>query len=172
MQDNLYLFEFSNSLKKISNRAINQKDKDFLLECAQNTAKEVAHLKYKDMRIPWKKSTQACFSYMQFLKANTNDKYALGLSAVFPCFFIYQKVAEKCYPQLESNPYIHWFNTYTSRLFVDQTQKIFSMLEQEYSKCSVADKGAMLDLIEQGSVLEWQFWHDAYHKNTIKPVIF
>ena len=47
-------------------------------------------------------------------------------------------------------------------LYIEQTQVITAMLNDVYAASDETQKKLMLEIIEQGSYLEWQFWDDAY----------
>jgi len=163
LQDYLYLRVYAKVLANLAGHADNQADKDFLMRCAKETAKEVAAIKYKDQDVSWQNATNACLDYTKFLKTHTQNNYAAGLSAVFPCFYMYQKIAAKLYPKNPQNPYLDWFDTYIDKSFTAQTQTIIAMLNRVYHESDMQQQTMMNEIIEQSCHLEWQFWDEAYN---------
>jgi thiaminase/transcriptional activator TenA len=162
LQDNLYLRAYEKVLIDLAGLADNKKDRGFLLQCAKQTANEVAAIKYKNQDVSWQDATNACSAYIQFLKTYTQNNYAAGLSAVFPCFYMYQKIAVKLYPNNQQNPYLNWFDTYIDKSFTAQTQTITAMLNRIYHAHDLQQQKIMNEIIEQGCHLEWRFWDEAY----------
>lgn len=164
LQDSFYLAAYSKILNKLANKAPTKNEKNFLSQCAIETLQEITATPCKNKSTVEHKLTKACSSYIQFLKVHSQHHYLSGLSAIFPCFFIYKEVAKNFYPENTSNPYLSWFATYTSQLFINQNYTISKMMNESYGKSEMNQKKLMLEIIEQGCLLEWQFWDDAYYQ--------
>ncbi|MCX7124730.1 MAG: hypothetical protein NTU49_03065 [Gammaproteobacteria bacterium] len=70
---------------------------------------------------------------------------------------------------MEKNKYAAWFNIYASDSFVKQVETIIPMLEKEYDLVDENQKKCMLEIIEQGSIHEFNFWDAVYPAISAEP---
>lgn len=162
VQDHHYLLSYSQCLRSLSTMAIQKDESIFLNEAALSCEHEPA-FEIQSLIAAKTKQTKACNQYTQFLRDNIKQGYISGLSAVFPCFYIYHLVAKIKFPKDNNNPYLNWFQTYTSELFTLQTKKITTILATHYQDASINMQQNILDNISQGTKYEWHFWNDAFH---------
>ena len=161
-QDYLYLNTYSNALLFLSDLAVSDDDHFFLKECVAACATEPPFKIRENMEIHKVQQTNAGVQYARFINQHIQKGYQPGLAAVFPCFYVYFLVAKKMYPENKTNAYCHWFDTYQSKLFVAQTQKIISILERVYEESNESQKNDLLNIISQGAQHEYHFWDDCY----------
>ena len=176
VQDYYYLQDYSKALLCLSESAIEPVERDFFKSCASVCEQEPA-FEIKDLILDKNITlTRACQDYLQLFKTHLHD-YAGGVAAVFPCFYVYHRVANSLYPSdsssllahgLPSAPesariskcfeYAKWFETYTSESFTHQNRVILKILEKEYSNSN--QKKMLEDIIIQGCELEFRFWDE------------
>lgn len=167
-QDYYYLLDYSAALLKLSLHEIPVGDKLFLHECAESCTKEPAFEIKNLITNHQARRTSANIDYINYINNHvSSNNYQNGLASVFPCFYIYYRVGKEL--TQKNDKYAAWFNIYASDSFVKQVETIIPMLEKEYDLVDENQKKCMLEIIEQGSIHEFNFWDAVYPAISAEP---
>lgn len=105
------------------------------------------------------------FAYTNFLMATAyHCSYAVALSAILPCFWIYWNVGEaiKNSPKSEGNAYQAWIDTYGDPQFAAGAREVIGLTDLAAAAASPAERAQMLDVFVRASQYEWMFWDSAW----------
>lgn len=173
-QDAYYLINFSRALSLIAARASSIDLIHHFLNFAQGAliAERELHAKflprgdnfdYKALEL-----SPACLSYSQYLIATAaTAPLEEAIAAILPCFWIYREVGRSIASQvIENNPYIRWIETYSSKEFLDVSEKAISILDEVAELSNISLLIRMQKAFEYSSLYEWHFWNDAYNMIT------
>ena len=170
-QDRLYLNEFGRSLSIVGARMKNGQHAVSCLEFGINAlrAEQAMHNDYLlHLGSPFKKdkASPSCFAYTNFLmKTCLYDPVEVGLAALLPCFWIYQKVGSKLIMNSASNnPYQQWIEVYGGHNFKASTQQIVNILNKLAISSSAQQIQEMRAAFIYSAKYEWLFWHSAYEQ--------
>jgi thiaminase/transcriptional activator TenA len=114
----------------------------------------------------------ACHHYVHYLKSTAAlDAVEVGMAAVLPCFWIYQKVGAHIYhsQQAPANPYQQWIDTYAGEAFGQLVQQAIDICDQAAARVTPTQREAMTAAFVTASRLEWQFWDGAYRNWRWEP---
>ncbi|MGG7578080.1 thiaminase II [Rhizobium sp. Nf11,1] len=107
----------------------------------------------------------SCFAYTNFLLATAYHRsYAVALSAILPCFWIYMHVGEgiKGRPAIEGNVYQAWINTYGDPQFAAGAREVIALTDIAARAASETERAEMMDVFVRASQYEWMFWDSAW----------
>ncbi len=169
-QDVVYLNDFARCLALLASKAPLKNVRKFLkyADDVFHNEQEVVHQFYhKKFKTPVTgKITQATLSYTAFLfKHCTNDSFEIGLAAILPCFWVYQKIGVYIAKHsVKNNGYARWIETYSSDDFKETVNEVIALFDDLAEKTSEGVKQKMLTVFHTGVCLEWHFWNDAYNQ--------
>lgn len=109
------------------------------------------------------------FAYTNFLLSTAyHSSYAVALSAILPCFWIYWHVGEaiKSRPAVEGNAFQAWINTYGDPQFAAGAREVIALTDMAARLASEAERAQMLDAFVRASQYEWMFWDSAWKLET------
>jgi thiaminase/transcriptional activator TenA len=109
------------------------------------------------------------FAYTSFLMATAyHCSYAVALSAILPCFWIYWNVGEaiKGQPAAIDNPYQSWIDTYGDPQFAAGAREVIALTDAAAKAASPTERAQMLDVFVRASQYEWMFWDSAWKLET------
>jgi thiaminase/transcriptional activator TenA len=106
----------------------------------------------------------ACLSYCHYLLSQCALQPAeIGVAALLPCFWIYQKVGAHILQICSAdNPYQRWIGTYTSEDFKQAVDRMLAIFNRLANEASEGTRLGMRQAFYESSMLEWHFWNDAY----------
>lgn len=86
------------------------------------------------------------------------------VAAIFPCYWTYWKLAETLLPSVvkEGNPYLDWFEMYTSAEFKRLVDICVDLLDTLASQSTDGQKKTAEDIYIRSHKLQWLSW-DAYY---------
>jgi thiaminase/transcriptional activator TenA len=105
------------------------------------------------------------FAYTNFLMATAHhSSFAVALSAILPCFWIYWNVGEaiKSRPATPDNPYQAWIEAYGDPQFAAGAREVIALTDMAAEAASPAERAQMLDVFTRASQYEWMFWDAAW----------
>jgi len=111
----------------------------------------------------------SCFAYTNFLLATAyHCSYAVALSAILPCFWIYWHVGEgiKSRPAIEGNVFQAWINTYGDPQFAAGAREVIALTDIAARAASPTERQQMMDAFVRASQYEWMFWDSAWRLET------
>lgn len=168
-QDSLYLEHFGRALALIAARAHDITDTLNYLQYAETAivVENALHESYfKDFGLTEKGTMQpACHHYVHFLKSTAAlDSIEIGMAAVLPCFWIYKKVGDHIYNNLqtENNPYQRWIDTYGGEEFAEAVKQAIDICNKVAAETTPAIREKMTDAFITSSRMEYHFWEAAY----------
>lgn len=106
-----------------------------------------------------------CHHYVHYLQSETYmSQVEVGMAAVLPCFWIYQKVGHFIYDnQIKGdNPYQDWINAYSTPEFDALVEGALAICDAAAERCSPEQQERMTEAFLTASRLEWAFWDSAY----------
>lgn len=168
-QDALYLIDFAKALALISAKADTTSDIISFIKFAESAIVGERELhayffdQYKiDCNIG---KNRTCFTYTHYLISTAATRsLEESVAAVLPCFWIYRDVGNHIYQHSETgNPYEKWILNYANETFSCLVDEALLIVERMYERASVFTRNRMRELAFQSSVLECQFWDDAYN---------
>lgn len=171
-QDALYLKEYARALAIVASKAPDSAQMMRFLDSSQR-ALQVEHglhsgflesfgLSFQDLESAT--ASPSGFAYVNFIMATVqSSSYAIGLSAILPCFWIYYDVGErmKAMPKVAGNPYQAWIDTYGDENFADGARAVIALTIAAAASASPAERQKMLDVFRRASQYEWMFWQTA-----------
>ncbi|ARM10541.1 MULTISPECIES: thiaminase II [Rhizobium] len=110
-----------------------------------------------------------CFAYTNFLLATAYHRsYAVALSSILPCFWIYWHVGEaiKSRPAIEGNAFQAWINTYGDPQFAAGAREVIALTDIAARAASPVERAEMMDVFVRASQYEWMFWDSAWRLET------
>ncbi|SDD36267.1 thiaminase (transcriptional activator TenA) [Paracoccus isoporae] len=109
--------------------------------------------------------SEACDHYVSFLlRMVATDDFAVGLTALLPCFWIYHEVGQKIAAEaVPGNRYQAWIDTYASEDFADGVQRMLELIDRTAAASSDATRARMQRSFARSCWHEWHFWDSAYH---------
>lgn len=109
--------------------------------------------------------SEACDHYVSFLlRSVATGDFAVGLTALLPCFWIYHEVGQKIAAEAApGNRYQAWIDTYASEEFADGVQRMLDLIDRVAATSSEATRGQMRRSFARSCWHEWHFWDSAYH---------
>jgi thiaminase/transcriptional activator TenA len=115
------------------------------------------------------KPTLATVAYTNYLiKIACVESAAVATAAIVPCFWIYNHLASLHLKNvIQTNPFKPWIDLYSSAYFNQSTLEIIAIMNDLASRANSVEQTKMLEAFHMASCLEWHFWDDAYHQNTI-----
>lgn len=168
-QDSLYLEHFGRSLSLIAARTHHINDTLNYIRYAETAivVENALHEFYfADFGLKEKGTMQpACHHYVHFLKSTTAlDPVEVGMAAVLPCFWIYKKVGDHIYNNLQSdhNPYQKWIDTYGGEEFAGAVQKAIDICDKVAAETTPVIREKMTEAFIIASIMEYHFWEAAY----------
>ncbi|WP_126973994.1 thiaminase II [Gynurincola endophyticus] len=168
-QDSIYLEHFGRALALVGARAHDIKDALSFMGFAANAivVENALHESYfVDFGVTDKgKIEPACHHYVHFLKSTTAlDAVEVGMAAVLPCFWIYQRVGDHIYKnsKAENNPYQKWINTYSGEEFGVAVQQAIMSCDEVAAKTTSVIRDKMTEAFVASTLLEYNFWQAAY----------
>jgi len=111
----------------------------------------------------------AGFAYTNFLLATAyHSSYAVALSSILPCFWIYWHVGEaiKNRPVTEGNAFQAWINTYGDPQFAAGAREVIALTDIAARAASPVERAQMTDVFVRASQYEWMFWDSAWRLET------
>jgi thiaminase/transcriptional activator TenA len=189
----IYLKAFARSLSLITARLTNTEHiKAFLkfIEGAIVTEQEVVHsffreqfseefheniLNISSVKTPYRASLQcneyiqkispACFAYTNYLSTCCAlEPLEVAVAAVLPCFWVYQEVGQHVARHAApNNPFSRWIETYAGEEFIQMVAQAIQIFDELAAHATVTMQQKMVTAFYHSTVLEYQFWHDAYH---------
>lgn len=151
-QDAIYLSFYRLSLRLIAERCHNSNEKKFFLDCAKSIQCEPSSL-VKKKRL--NQASPACLNYIDYLMHYCQKEKIQGITAVFPCYYLYYFVAKALFPTRKNHRHQDWFDCYAGDKFVQQTKQLTLMLNECYSK--TVKKRQLIGIIEEGFQFEYDF---------------
>ncbi|KUY31540.1 thiaminase II [Elizabethkingia ursingii] len=168
-QDSLYLEHFGRALALIGARTYNIQDVLSFIRFAENAivVENALHESYfKDFDVTEKGKMQpVCHHYVHFLKSTAAlDAVEIGMAAVLPCFWIYQKVGDHIYEsrQSEANPYKKWIDTYAGEEFAIAVQQAIEICDKAAEGTTPEIRTRMTEAFITATQMEYYFWQAAY----------
>jgi thiaminase/transcriptional activator TenA len=174
LQDSFFLDHFAKLLMKLSYKSSNYEYSGFfynlsigILQSEQNELH--AYFKNSSQFTVINKLSPATVDYIDYLnEAVFLKSYEVGVSSIFPCFWIYYNLANYLASNnSDANPYNSWINFYTSEEFKKEVNTLTGIINDLTIHASLDIKKEMLNAIHTTSILELEFWNDAYFLNTI-----
>lgn len=168
-QDSLYLEHFGRALSLIAARAHQIRDTLEYMRYAETAivVENALHEFYfDDFGLTERGKMQpVCHHYVHFLKSTAAlDPVEVGMAAVLPCFWIYKKVGDHIYNNLQSdnNPYQKWIDTYGGEEFAEAVQKAIDICDNTAAETTPAIREKMTEAFITASIMEYHFWEAAY----------
>jgi len=168
-QDSLYLEHFGRALALIAARANDISHTLKYLKYAETAivVENILHESYfQNFGLTEKGEIQpACHHYIHFLKSTAAlDSVEIAMAAVLPCFWIYKKVGDHIYNNLQSenNPYQRWIDTYGGEEFGDAVEQAINLCDEVASETTPAVRQKMTEAFITSSRMEYHFWEAAY----------
>ena len=168
-QDSLYLEHFGKALSLIAAKAHHIDDTLEYMRYAETAivVENALHEFYfEDFGLTERGKMQpVCHHYVHFLKSTTAlDPVEVGMAAVLPCFWIYKKVGDHIYNNLQSdnNPYQKWIDTYGGEEFAEAVQKAIDICDRVANETTPAIREKMTKAFITASIMEYHFWEAAY----------
>lgn len=168
-QDSLYLEHFGRALALIAARAHDIIHTLKYLKYAETAilVENLLHESYfKDFGLTEKGEIQpACHHYIHFLKSTAAlESVEIAMAAVLPCFWIYKKVGDHIYNNLQSenNPYQRWIDTYGGKEFADAVEQAINLCDQAAFETTQGIRQKMTEAFITSSRMEYHFWESAY----------
>jgi len=109
-------------------------------------------------------ASPSALAYISYVSAVVRDgSYAVGLSAILPCFWIYADVgaAIKARPAVPGNVYQPWIDTYGDADFAEATRTVIALTDKAALAGSEAERRRMREVFRKASQYEWMFWQSA-----------
>lgn len=177
LQDALYLKEYARALSIVASKAPDGSQMLRFLGSAQTALLVEQHLHASFLQsfgvtaedIENTQPSPSAFAYTSFVMSVVqSSSYAVGLTAILPCFWIYCDVGEKikALPSVADNPYQAWIDTYGDPKFAESTREVIRLTDLAASSNSVAERRRMLEVFTRASQYEWLFWQSAWTLET------
>lgn len=173
LQDALYLNQYSRSLAIMATKAPDSEQLTVFLKMAQRAieVEQSLHAGFLDQFGLTAAETAAaepsptCLAYTNFVLATVHhSSYAVGLTAILPCAWIYWDVGEtiKSRPQTPGNRYQAWIDAYGNPDFAAGARQTIALTEQAAQAASPNERAQMLAVFSRACQYEWMFWDSAW----------
>jgi thiaminase/transcriptional activator TenA len=169
-QDMLYIIEDARALALTGTRAEDVDQMYFFLAMAKDglEIERLLHAEFGNyFHIPRAPApSAACLQYTDYLlnKAR-NDHYEVSVSALLPCFWVYQEISHHILEQsVTNNPYQKWLDTYSDKsfeVFVNQFIEIASHLME---RASEGLQQKMTEAFRASTHYEYLFFDEAWKR--------
>ncbi len=177
LQDALYLKHYARCLAVVAAKAPDNAQVLRFLNSAQNAIKVeqglhagfLADFGITAAEIATAEPSPSGFAYTSFLLATAyHCSYAVALSAILPCFWIYWDVGEaiKRRPATEGNAFQAWINAYGDPQFAAGAREVIALTDIAARAASATERAQMLDVFVRASQYEWMFWDSAWKLET------
>jgi thiaminase (transcriptional activator TenA) len=98
------------------------------------------------------------------------QRFAYGLAAVLPCYWIYLEVGKELKKKGSKNPeYQRWIDQYSSDEYGKSVQEVLAMMDAEGARLDPEALRAMKNLFRTSSRYEWMFWDMAWREEKWLP---
>jgi thiaminase/transcriptional activator TenA len=169
-QDIVYIGEYSRALAVLASKAPDHEGVREFINFAKeglDIERELHEELSKTFRV--KKASEIALStesYASFLLSTTAFKdFTEGVSALLPCFWVYNQVAINIYKNSkEDNPYNPWIQTYSGAEFDETTKRMKEIVSELSEEASEKEKRKMKESFIRSTKYEWYFWDSAYYK--------
>jgi len=167
-QDELYIKAYARALAQVAAKAPDSQSCNDLLSYAKDgiVVEQALHeVFFKRFDItPTENQQPSCFSYTSFLLSVTSlEPYEVGLAALLPCFWIYQRVGHHIEEtSVEDNPYQPWVETYADEAYDGVVDRMISITDAAAATASDSARAGMSEAFYDSARLEWMFWDAAY----------
>jgi thiaminase/transcriptional activator TenA len=110
--------------------------------------------------------TPDCLAYTSFLLATAHQqKWAVLVAALLPCFWIYWDVASAIVRgAAPDNPYRAWIDTYANPRFGEAVETVIAIANTAAAAAAPATRAAMLAAFARSAQYEYLFWDGAYQQ--------
>lgn len=118
------------------------------------------------------KITPAMVGYTSYLLNSCSlEPVEVGIAAILPCFWIYQKVGLEIAQQANpDNPFFRWIETYSSEAFAVSVNQMIDIFDEVAAKTSEEIQQKMLQAFYKSTCWEWHFWNDAYYEKSFDSI--
>ena len=168
-QDAIYLEHFGRTLSLIGAKAHDINDALAFIRFAETAivVERTLHESYfEDFGVTDKGTIQpACHHYIHFLRSTTAlESIEVGMAAVLPCFWIYQRVGDHIVGQQPSanNPYQKWIDTYGGEDFAKAVKAAIDICDSAADNTTPQIQKRMTEALITSSHLEFDFWEAAF----------
>ncbi len=174
-QDSLYLEHFGRTLSLIAAKIQDLQDVLAFMRFAENAivVENALHESYfidfgvKDKGI----AEPACHHYIHFLRSTAAlESVEIAVAAVLPCFWIYRKVGDYIYNNLNAinNPYQKWIDTYGGEEFSVAVDQAIAICDRLAENSTEETREKMTEAFIMSTRMEFYFWEGAYELKTWK----
>jgi len=166
-QDVLYIGEDTRALATTAARAHNPKERVFFQQLAQDGLDIERSLHDEFLSLfqvsPAQDQSPVCKTYTTHLiNSTTNKPYAVGASALLPCFWIYLETGDFIMEHnIPGNNYQPWINTYSGETYRDYTKRFIHIIENLGQGVSYPLRQEMIDAFVKSTELELAFFKEA-----------
>jgi len=134
-QDELYLRDFAQALKDISNRLEHESHILQLKQLSEETVafERLLHTNYLAFFQPIQKSTVTTNYTRHLLKTARTATTIEAIASVLPCFYIYCELGKQMSSPILSvtnHPYRDWIASYTDEAFSESTNRLIATFEE------------------------------------------
>jgi len=169
-QDIVYIGEYSRALAVLASKAPDHKGvREFISFAKEGLDIERAlHAELtKTFRVT--KASEIALStesYANFLlSTSTFRNFSEGVSALLPCFWVYNEVAVNIFKNAEkNNPYNSWIQTYSGAEFDETTNRMKEIVAELSEEANKKERKKMKESFMRSAKYEWYFWDSAYYK--------
>jgi hydroxymethylpyrimidine kinase/phosphomethylpyrimidine kinase len=169
-QDAWYLREYARCLARVAALAPDQDAQEFFAHSSA-TALEAEMALHRTLLTAHGESFESIepspvtTAYLDHLhRCCATGSYAEALSAVLPCFWLYQHIGERLGELRASgsaaveHPYAAWIETYADPAFAQATARAVALADRAHAAGSPAERLAMIAAFERSSRYEWMFF--------------
>lgn len=168
-QDELYLAGYGKQMYALAELLKDPSDKEFFCEFARaglEGEKAMHGLLIEQFGIKTKTEPSIVTSGYNAHsdKAIATGSPAIGLAAVLPCAWIYNRVGLDILKtsSTEGNPYREWILEYGNEDFCEQIDKLLKMTDKIASAATPEEREIMTRTYVEGAVYEYAFWDYGY----------
>jgi thiaminase (transcriptional activator TenA) len=168
-QDAHYLRDYARALAIVGAKAPTHADTAVLARHAAATADVevmlhetlLPRLGIERADVPVSPTTTAYCSYL--LAAAYGDSFAVGLAAVLPCYWIYQRVGAALVERGSPDPrYQLWIDTYAGDEFAATVAEVLALADRAAPEPGGAEAGRAGTRFATTARYEWMFWDAAW----------
>lgn len=175
-QDAAYLRDYARSLSVVAAKAPSHADTAMLSNHAADTADVelalhetlVPALGIDPARVAAVEVAPTTRAYTSFLLATTHGgTFAEGLSAVLPCYWIYQRVGAALVAKGSPEPrYQTWIDTYGGDEFATTVDEVLELADRVGPNLPAAEAWRTREHFHTTARYEWMFWDAAWREET------
>lgn len=165
-QDVLYLRQDNEALKFLSQRASDEKEKEFFRQLAEDgiaveQAVQKEYMVYFDIQAA-KEQSPVFSEYGRFLfHSAQKSPYPVALAALLPCFWLYGEVGQHVIThQAADNPYQKFIDTYAGEIYDRVTVHFIQLIEKHGQKSSESTKKEMREAFLLSARFEYQVFEE------------